>query len=113
MGTLHDSQRPIADIDLPGLPVQFKEERARAIGVWLADGQKLDDERFAGFNFYGDFLPRFQTIEKTGRRQDADIRIGLAKLVILQENFGIEQIAEQIRSEEHTSELQSPMYLVC
>ena len=64
--------------------------------MWLADGQKLDDERFAGFNFYGDFLPRFQTIEKTGRRQDADIRIGLPKLVVLRKNLGIEQITEEI-----------------
>jgi len=44
MSTLNDSERAIAHIDFTGLPVQFKEERARAIGVWLADGQKLDDE---------------------------------------------------------------------
>src|SRR6266436_2535576 len=96
MSTLNNSERAIAHIDLTGLPVQFKEERARAIGVWFADGQKLDDERFTGFNFYGDFLPRFQTIEKSGRRQDADIRIGLAKLVVLRKNFGIEQITKEI-----------------
>src|SRR4029077_10507184 len=99
------SQRAIANIDLTGLPVQFKKERARAVRMRLADGQKLDDERFAGFDFYGDFFSRPQAVKKSGCRQDADIRIGLAKLVVLQENIGIEQITEKIAATDRMASL--------
>src|SRR5439155_7374221 len=35
------------------------------------------------------------SIEKCSRRQNADIRIGLAKFIVFSENVGIEQIAQQ------------------
>src|ERR1700731_3880216 len=62
----------------------------------LADGQKLDDERLSGFDFDGDFFAGFQTIKKCGRGQNADVRIGLSKLVVLRKNVGIKQIAQQV-----------------
>src|SRR5204863_4996395 len=95
MSALDYAQRAIADVHFAGLAVQFKKERASAVGMRLADGQKLDDEGFSGFDFDGDLFARLQAIEKCGGGQNADIRIGLAKFVVLGEDVGIEQIAQQ------------------
>src|SRR6201996_215564 len=62
----------------------------------IAGGKEFDDERFAGFDIYGDFFARFQTEEKRRRRKDADVGVVLLELVVLKKNFGIEQVAEQI-----------------
>src|SRR5207248_3910687 len=76
----------------------------------------LDDQGLSGFDFDIDFFAGLQTIEKCGCGQNGHIRVGLAKFVVFRENVGIKQRAQQIvaaRSEEHTSELQSPYDLVC
>ncbi len=62
----------------------------------FADGKKFGDEGLSGFDFDGDFFAGLQAIEKRGRGQNADVRIGLAKLVVFGENVRIEQIAEQV-----------------
>src|SRR6266446_2278670 len=70
----------------------------------LADGQKLDDEGLPGFDFDGDFFAGLQAVEKRGRRQNADVGISLAKLVVFGENVGIKQIAEQVVATEGMAE---------
>ena len=51
MGALDDAQRVVAHVDFARLAVQFKEERARAVGMRVAGGQKFDDERFSRIRF--------------------------------------------------------------
>ena len=52
------SKRMIAHANFARLAVQFEEERARAIGMRLADGKKSHDQRFSGLDLDGDFLFR-------------------------------------------------------
>src|SRR5690348_17235243 len=61
----------------------------------FTDRQKLDDEGFSGFNFDGDLFAGLQAIEKCGGGQNANVRIDLPKFVVLGEDVGIEQIAQQ------------------
>ena len=56
MSALDHPQRTIANIHFARLAVQFKKERASAIGMRFADGQKLDDERLARFDLDSDFF---------------------------------------------------------
>src|SRR5205807_8685477 len=86
MSALDYAQRAIADVHFARLAVQFKKERASAVGMRLADGQKLDDEGFSGFDFDGDLFAGLQAVEKYGGGQNADIRIGMAKSVVLAED---------------------------
>src|SRR5260370_18287008 len=104
MRALDDAQGAITDVHFAGLAVQLKKERACPVGMRLADGKKFDNEGFSGFDFDGDFFAGLQAIEKRGRGQNADVRIGLAKLVVFGENVGIEQIAEQVVAAEGMTE---------
>src|SRR6266851_6265295 len=70
----------------------------------LADGKKFDDKGFSGFDFDGDFFAGLQAIEKRGRGQNADVGIGLSKLVVFGEDVGIKQIAEQVVATEGMTE---------
>src|SRR4249920_1137033 len=62
----------------------------------VAGRQKLEDERFSWLDLDGDLFAGSQAIEKGGRGKHADIRIGLAELVVLNEDIRIKQIAQQI-----------------
>ena len=96
MSAFNHPQRAVAHVDFAGLSVQFEKERACAISVRFADGQKLDDQGLSGFDFDIDFFAGLQTIEKCGRGQNGHIRVGLAKFVVFRENVGIKQRAQQI-----------------
>src|SRR3974390_1345460 len=95
MAALYDAKGAIANSDFARLPVKLEEKSASTIGMSLADGEEFDDHGFAGLDFHGDFLSRFQTVEKCGRRQNAYVGISLAELVVLQEHFRVEKVAEQ------------------
>src|SRR6202012_3102359 len=82
--------------DFTRLSVEFKEKRSRAIGMWIACREKFDDERFAGFDVYRDFFAGFQAEEKRRRRKHADIGIVLLEFVVLEEDFRIEQVTQQV-----------------
>ena len=63
---------------LARLAVELEEHGAAAVGVRIADGQELDDQRLAPFDVDGDFLARLVAVEETRRRQDAGVGIRLA-----------------------------------
>src|SRR5262252_7127534 len=95
MRALDDAQRAVANGDLSRLAVQFEKERPRAIWMRFADGKKLDDHRFAGFDLDSDLLARLQAVEESGSRQHTHVGVGLPELVELQENVGIKKVAQQ------------------
>ena len=49
-------QRAIDHAHVPRLAVEFEEHGPRAVGVRLADGEELDDQRLAFLDFDRDFL---------------------------------------------------------
>ena len=57
-GAAFDFEAAVADGDFARLAVQFEEDRARAVGMRLADGEEFDDQRLAGLEFDGDLLAR-------------------------------------------------------
>src|SRR5437763_11386410 len=54
-------------------------------------------------------------LSSLAHRQFRDLRRGMAAGAVIDDHLGAERrrSANRVRSEEHTSELQSPMYLVC
>src|SRR5215471_9176559 len=113
MRALDDAQRAVANGDLSRLAVQFEKERPRAIWMRFADGKKLDDYRFAGFDFDSDLLARLQTVEESGGRQHTHVGVGLPELVELQENVGIKKVTEQRIGGHGTAELPLEFRLLC
>src|SRR5271163_1130159 len=93
---LDDAQGAVADVYIARLPVQLEKERTRSVGVRLTGSQILNDKRFSGFDLDGDLFAGFQAVEKSGSGENTYVGVRLAKLVIFQEHFGIEKIAEQI-----------------
>ncbi len=61
----------------------------------IADGEKFHDHCFTRLDFHRDFFRGPQSVEECRSRQNGNVSIGLAELVVLQENFRVEQVAEQ------------------
>ena len=59
-------ERPIAHVDAARLAVELEEDRAAAVGMRIADGQELDDQRLARLDLDGDFLARLLAVEEDG-----------------------------------------------
>ena len=68
-----------SDLDLAGLAVQLEEDRPLAVGVRLADGQELDDQRLARLDLDEVLLARLGAEEEDRRGQDR--RVGVRPLV--------------------------------
>ena len=99
LGGLADGrgERAVDDLDLAGLAVQLEEDGPLAVGVRLADGQELDDQRLARLDLDEVLGARLGAEEEDRRRQDR--RVGVRPLVggEVGEDAGIEQVARARR----------------
>ena len=66
-------QRAVGDDDLAGLAVELEEDGAVAVGVRLADGQQLDDQRLARLDLDRDLGAGLRAEEEHRRRQDRGV----------------------------------------
>src|SRR5262249_52937315 len=80
------------DVNLARLAVEFEEDSAMAVGMRLADRQELDDQRLSLFDINGGFRPRFESVQKGRRGEDAGVRKNLPVLGEIFQNARIEQI---------------------
>ena len=85
-------ERAVDDLDLAGLAVQLEEDGALAVGVGLADGQELDDQRLARLDLDEVLGRRVGPEEEDRGRQDR--RVGVRPLVRgeVGEDAGVEQV---------------------
>ena len=60
VGSLFGLERLIAHVHFARLAVQLKKYGARAVGMGISHGEKLDDQRFPRLDIDGDLLPDFQ-----------------------------------------------------
>src|SRR5580692_2207540 len=61
----------------------------------VAAGQEFQDQGFAGLDVDRDFLTGFQAVEERRRGENAYVGVRLAEFVVLEEDVGIEKIAEE------------------
>src|SRR5450432_177768 len=94
MAALHHAERAVAYANFAWLAIQFEKQRSRPVGMRFAYRKELDDHGLAGLNLDGDFFTRFQAVEKSWRRENAHVRIGLPEMVVLQKYFRVKKIAE-------------------
>ena len=79
-----------------GWPLSSKKTRARAVGVRVADGEELDDQRLAFLDFDADFLADLLAVEENRRREHAGVGVLLLVGGELLEDLRIEQIREHV-----------------
>ena len=90
-------QRFIAHHHFARLPVQFIKHCACSIRLRVADGQQLDDERFARLQLNRDLFAALETVEELRRRQHIERPPRRPRFRELEEHLRVHQIAHQIR----------------
>src|SRR5271157_6515492 len=81
---------------LARLAVEFEKYQAFAVRLRVAQGDELDDQRFAWLDVHAHLLARLHAEEEDRGRQHAGVRILLLVGIELREHTWIEKIAEDL-----------------
>jgi len=104
MSALDDAEGPVADVTSRGWPFNSKKSVRVPSGCGSLMVRNLMMRDLPDSISTVIFFAGLQAIEKRGRRQNADVGIGLAKFIVFGEDFGIEQTAQQAVAAERMTE---------
>ena len=89
-------QRLVDHRDFSRLTVEFKENGARSVGMWLANGQEFDNQSFSLFDINGDLFSRMEPVEEVWRGKRCDIAIHVTVSREIGKYFGVQKLGDRV-----------------